>query len=209
MQCTNKLIIFYSYKGGKSDASKVSLYTQMWFMAHAQQRRSLSTSDREFAAIVVLGFRYFTQAKNCKNVCCLFNCMPRKKINPGQKMSQHYATKNTKQSIYCFKPLRGHWFSRVWDPYPAAGCTHHFPSWGGGRQAPQTLAFQGLELLLALLVAEQLLHVISVQLVFPISLICRPDVVLSYHAVLGKCLPVEIAHSGAPTPPFAHKAPAM
>lgn len=83
----------------------------------------------------------------------------------------------------------------VWHLQSGAAGTHHLPSWSGG-QAPQTLAIEGLDLLLLLLVTEQLFHAISVQLVFSVGPICCPDVVLPDHAVLGEGFPVEIAHPG-------------
>lgn len=85
------------------------------------------------------------------------------------------------------------------------GCTYHFPPGAIGRQAPETLAVEGLEFLLALLVAEQLLYVNCVQLIFPIRFIHSPDVVLSDHIVLGNSLPIEIAHPGAPALPPANE----
>lgn len=75
--------------------------------------------------------------------------------------------------------------------------THHLPPWRGG-QAPHTLAVEGFDLLLVLLVTKQLFHMISVQLISSIRPICCPDVVLSNHAVLGEGFPVKIPHPGGP-----------
>lgn len=75
--------------------------------------------------------------------------------------------------------------------------THHLPSWSSG-QAPETLAIQGFDLLLVLLVAKELFHVIRVQLIFSVCPIRRPDVVLPNHTVLGESFPVKIAHPGGP-----------
>lgn len=81
---------------------------------------------------------------------------------------------------------------------PGAAGTHHLPSWSSG-QAPQTLAIEGFDLLLVLLVTKQLFHMISVQFIFSICPICCPDVVLSNHSVLGERFPVKITHPGGPT----------
>lgn len=74
--------------------------------------------------------------------------------------------------------------------------THHLPAWGNGRQTPETLAFDGTQLLL--LVTEQLLHVIRVELVVAIVPLSGPDVVLSHDRLLRQGLPVKIAHPGSP-----------
>lgn len=87
---------------------------------------------------------------------------------------------------------------RVLHLQPGAAGTHHLPSWSSG-QAPQTLAIEGFDLLLVLLVTKQLFHTISVQLIFSICPICCPDVVLSNHTVLGERFPVKITHPGGPT----------
>lgn len=102
-------------------------------------------------------------------------------------------------SVYCNKPpgLKCPMWSGV--RYPVhSSCTYEFPSCDRSWQALCIWMVWSLEMFLARAFAEQLLHVVSVQLVSHISFICCPDVVLSYHTVLGKGFPVEIAHLGAP-----------
>lgn len=158
----------------------------------------------EFAIIVVLGFSW---GKHCQNVFCLSHLhVCNNKINrKTDKLLSHYTTKKGFQLIQVIQQS----VTPVAPVYPVPGCTHNFTSWARSWQAPQTLTVQGLEFLLALLVAEQFLHVIRVQLVFPISLICCPDIVLSYHAVFWKGFPVEITHPGAPARPLANEACAI
>lgn len=195
----------------KNDVPKISPSSRFqkitWLVIYAMSSRGKTLIN--IWQLVTKAVLVFRKEENCRNV--YLNCKPGKEIFTWVKRTSHLdisALRNRKhkefQSIQVFL-----WFSKVWHLYPVAGCTHHFPSWGSSWQAPQTLTVQGLEFLLSLLATEQFLHVISVQLIFPISLICCPDVVLSYHAVFWKGFPVEIAHRGAPACPLGNEARAM